>query len=105
MQTTIYNYRTFVSIIDPKVLVDTFSRLLKEAGYTAVNFTEHHFSPHGYTCLWLLSESHLALHTFPETQKTYVELSGCREEMNVKFIELLQALGVIVAEEKSGSSH
>ncbi len=104
MQTTIYNYRTFVSIVDPNELVSTFKGLLTDAGYTAVNFTEHHFKPHGYTCLWLLSESHLALHTFPETQKTYLELSGCREEMNVKFIELLQALEVIVAEEKNDSS-
>ena len=30
-----------------------------------------------YTKLWLLGESHLALHTFPEENKDYVELSSC----------------------------
>ena len=83
----IYNYRAWVQLTDPKQLVSLFEKLLHKAGYGIVNFTEHHFKPQGYTCIWLLSESHLALHTFPEENKTYVELSGCSEAMNTTFME------------------
>ena len=38
---------------------------------------EHYFTPYGYTALFLLAESHFALHTFPEENKTYIELSSC----------------------------
>ncbi len=84
--TQIYNHRTWIRLTDPDELVPLFKEMLDHAGYGVVNFTEHHFSPQGYTCIWLLSESHLALHTFPEEQKTYVELSGCSKEMNDRFV-------------------
>lgn len=56
--------------------------------------SEHHFSPQGYTCLWLLAESHLALHSFPEEAHTYIELSSCNAGKHRKFVDLLGALSV-----------
>jgi S-adenosylmethionine decarboxylase len=32
-----------------------------------------------------LAESHLAIHTFPEEGKTYIELSSCNERMQKAF--------------------
>ena len=49
---------------------------------------EHHFEPQGYTALYLLAESHFAVHTFPEFGRTYYELSSCNMEYYVRFIEL-----------------
>lgn len=64
---------------------------------------EHHFEPQGYTAVWLLAESHCALHTFPEENKAYVELSSCNIDMYTDFIVLfnrhfhnLKNSGVIV---------
>ena len=85
--THIYNFRVWISETHAANLKKVFDNLLKQAGYGVVGFTEHHFSPQGYTALWLLSESHLAVHTFPEEQKTYAELSGCSAAMNEKFKE------------------
>ena len=31
----------------------------------------------------------LAIHTFPEDEKTYIELSSCNENKNDRFIQLL----------------
>ena len=90
MEAEIYNYRDWLPVTDPDKLVEKLSELLEVSGYTVLNFVEHHFEPEGYTSLWLLSESHLALHTFPEKQKSYLELSGCRKEMNEEFVKLLQ---------------
>jgi len=51
---------------------------------------EHNFAPQGYTAIWLLSESHFAIHTFPEEHKTYIELSSCNREMYDRFLEELK---------------
>ena len=59
------------------------------SGFGILNFIEHHFEPQGYTGLWLISESHFAIHTFPEESKTYIELSSCNREMFERFLELL----------------
>lgn len=90
MKFEIYNHRQWLGITDPGVLVPRLSDILDKSGYTVINFTEHRFTPHGYTCIWLLAESHLALHTFPEDGRSYIELSGCREEMNVAFVDFMR---------------
>lgn len=46
------------------------------------------FDPFGYTAMFLLSESHLAIHTFPERGKTYIELTSCVEPQYRRFLEL-----------------
>lgn len=60
--------------------------LIIGSGFTVLKFVDHAFEPQGYTALWLLAESHCALHTFPEEQKAYLEISSCNSEMYVKFI-------------------
>lgn len=80
------NFRCWITETDPEVLKSSFKRILHDSGYSVLNFVEHHFSPYGYTCLWLLGESHFAVHTFPEKDATYIELSGCNSLMNRDFI-------------------
>lgn len=41
-------------------------RDLKKAGFAILRFMDWEFTPQGYTALWLLAESHFAVHTFPE---------------------------------------
>ena len=60
--------------------------LIISSGFTVLKFVDHTFEPQGYTALWLLAESHCALHTFPEEQKAYLEISSCNSEMYLNFI-------------------
>ena len=60
--------------------------LIIGSGFTVLKFIDHAFDPQGYTALWLLAESHCALHTFPEEQKAYLEISSCNSEMYVNFV-------------------
>ena len=53
---------------------------------------DHHFSPQGYTALWLLTESHFAVHTFPEFGRSYIELSSCNLEFYQAFLKLTREL-------------
>ena len=89
MKAAIYNYRVWVEEVQPTVLKASFDGLLSESGFTILNFMEHFFEPQGYTAIWLLGESHFALHTFPEENKTYIELSSCNEDMYEIFISKL----------------
>lgn len=87
----IYNHKRWLNEVNPEVLRLMVDRFLSQSQYTVLDFTEHRFQPQGYTALWLLAESHLAVHTFPENFTTYLELSGCNEAMNQRFLQALDA--------------
>lgn len=77
MKAQMYNYSSWVEETNPTILFDFFIQKLNDAGFGVENVVEKHFSPYGYTSLFLLSESHFAIHTFPEQKQTYIELSSC----------------------------
>lgn len=79
MTANIWNNSSWINETDPRALKRTFDDMLKRSGFGVLKFIEHRFSPQGYSALWLLAESHFAIHTFPEEGKTYIELSSCVE--------------------------
>jgi S-adenosylmethionine decarboxylase len=85
VNTNIYNLRFWLEETDASLLKEKLAYFLEEAGYGIVGFCEHAFQPQGYTAIWLLSESHLALHTYPEEGRSYIELSGCSKDKNQNF--------------------
>jgi len=61
--------------------------------YEIIGEIEHHFHPEGYTFLFLLSESHLSVHTFPEKKYLSFDLYTCREyKDNTTYIFLFEWL-------------
>ena len=58
-----------------------------KSGFGVLDVIEKHFEPIGYTALFLLSESHFAIHTFPEHNQTYIELSSCVKKQFDYFIK------------------
>lgn len=89
MKAEIYNYKTWIAETRTVAIVALMDALLQKSGYTVLNKMEHHFEPQGFTAIWLLAESHLAVHSFPESGKTYIELSSCNKDKNDKFVQLL----------------
>lgn len=89
MEAKIDNYSDWIDECNPESLKSDFEDILTKAGFGILGFMEHHFEPQGYTGLWLLSESHFAIHTFPEENKTYIELSSCNSDMYDDFLSLL----------------
>lgn len=81
----IFSLRCWVKNVDSDYLKISFNQLLELTGFTVLNFSEHHFPVQGFTSIWLLAESHLAIHTFPQNGWSYVELSGCNEEKTHQF--------------------
>ncbi len=76
----IHNLKFWIAESNPQFLREQFQAYLKQVDFTILNCVEHHFPIQGYTVFWLLAESHLAIHTFPDKQKAYVELSSCNRE-------------------------
>jgi S-adenosylmethionine/arginine decarboxylase-like enzyme len=85
MKTRIENWAGIVKTADERYLKTTLNKYLKRAGFNVLKYCEHQFQPYGFTCLWLLGESHLALQTFPENGSSYIELSSCIEKKGDKF--------------------
>ena len=50
----------------------------RETGLTVVSSTHHRFKPQGLSAVVILSESHIAAHTWPESGTGYVTLTSCR---------------------------
>ena len=66
------------------------SKLLSNTGVNVLNEIHHEFQPQGYTALYLLSESHMSIHTWPENGKIRIDLFSC--VINGKFDDALNIL-------------
>ena len=44
----------------------------------------HQFTPTGYTYIYLLSESHMSVHTYPEYGQIYMDIFCCNPEFSQK---------------------
>lgn len=66
--------------------------------YTILGEIDHEFHPEGCTFIFLLSESHLSVHTFPERKQLAFDLYTCRQYNDNTvyidiFLELCKKLG------------
>lgn len=98
MKAKMFNINFWVKETRPDVLVAKYEKMLHDAGFHVLKRAEQFFAPFGFTCVWVLGESHLAVHTFPEEEKTYIELSSCVEDYFYKFNDLIDTNEVIVNE-------
>lgn len=90
MLAKIWNFSGWITETEPLKLRVKCDYILTEAGFHILGENTHYFQPQGYTKLYLLSESHFAIHTFPEKGKTYIELSSCNEIMYNKAVKLIK---------------
>jgi S-adenosylmethionine decarboxylase len=88
MKAKMHNYSDWIKETNPIILKDYYTRLLIESGFTVIDVVEKHFKPYGYTALFLLGESHFAVHTFPEEDTSYIELSSCVQHPFKKLLKL-----------------
>ena len=86
MEARIENFSSWIPYKSNWSHKEEIESLLTRSGFTILDYMEHRFQPQGFTSIWLLAESHCALHTFPEENKTYVELSSCNVDMFVHFV-------------------
>lgn len=92
MKAIMYNYNKWIKYDKEEIIVPKLEEMIKRSGFTIINKVEHYFEKQGYTGLWLLAESHFAIHTFPEEDKIYIEISSCVKEYFDRFVKELNKL-------------
>jgi len=90
MKAQMFNKQEWIEEVCPYYLRDFYKEKLEDAGFIILDMMEYFFEPYGYTLIFLLSESHLAIHTFPEENTTYVELTSCVEKPFNKFYDKIK---------------
>ena len=80
MKAYMNNFNAWIKYEDENSLKKEMEHEIINSGFHILSMCEHYFEPQGYTGLWLLSESHFAIHSFPEEDKIYIELTSCIDE-------------------------
>ncbi len=71
-------YGCSAQVLDDEArLMPTLREAVLRAGATLLRETMHRFEPQGLTALLLLAESHLSIHTWPETGYAAVDVFTC----------------------------
>ena len=84
---------------DEAFLRTTITNAAKRAGATLLNLITHRFEPQGVTGLALLAESHISIHTWPETGYAAVDVFTCGDHTMPE-----QACQVLAEELRAGRS-
>ena len=66
---------------DESFLRCTLNRAAKLAKATVLNLISNKFEPHGVTVIALLAESHISIHTWPESNYSAVDIFTCGQNM------------------------
>jgi S-adenosylmethionine decarboxylase proenzyme len=63
-----------------------------QSGITVVARTSHAFHPHGVSCVLIVAESHIALHTWPEHAFASLDFFSCNLGLDVQpFLQRMAA--------------
>jgi S-adenosylmethionine decarboxylase len=81
----IQNITLLNNIKDFKYFLDL---ICEKYNYKILSKCEHKFEPNGFTIVYLLSESHLSIHTFPECNYFAFDLYTCCETENAIYDEI-----------------
>ena len=100
-----------VSEVDPALLndADELQKMLRNvtelADLHSLESVTHQFSPQGISAALLLSESHIATHTWPESGVAYIAMTTCKmldddklQQIKELVARLLDAENIIMKE-------
>lgn len=79
------------ALSDLENLIGAMDKAVEASGATILDQTPYVFPPNGLTIVYLLSESHASLHTYPEHGACFVDLFTCGDSCSAeKFDEALR---------------
>jgi S-adenosylmethionine decarboxylase len=77
----------------PNLITDLLDHICQTYNYTILQKSQHIFEPQGFTTLYLLSESHISIHTFPENNYAAIDIYTCRQYPdNSSYLEIYDYL-------------
>lgn len=78
------------------LLKEFFTKILSKTKFTVLGFLSHKFTTEGegVTGLFLLSESHLSYHTYPETKYISIDIYTCGKNCNSAVEDIVSNLNI-----------
>ena len=81
----VFSLKGWINLIEHDALVECFQKELEQVDFNILNFTQQTFPENGFTAIWLLAESHLAIHSFADSGWTFFELTSCNQSKSEWF--------------------
>jgi S-adenosylmethionine decarboxylase len=83
------------AVNDEKLILDCLANGIIRSGATLCGMQTKRFEPTGLTAIYLLSESHVSVHTYPEQRSLFFDAFTCGDRCEPKAIigELISTLG------------
>ena len=78
----IFNIKNLDLLNSKELLLELLKNICNKYNFEILNKVDHSFTPYGCTILFLLSESHISIHTFPEKNHLSFDIYTCREYKN-----------------------
>lgn len=73
-------------VVNNDELVKLFDEICKKCELSILDKLIYKFEPHGFTGIYLLSESHLSFHTWPEYNKICLDIFSCNTKIPTEYI-------------------
>ena len=70
---------SFSLLNDVEALISLFNKVAEAMGATVLNRFSYKFDPQGVTVVFALAESHISLHSFPESGSVAIDCYTCGE--------------------------
>ena len=64
-------------------LVQAINHLAQDLKLHVIKRFAHQFKPHGISVVWVIGESHLAIHTWPEYGFLHFDIVSCAKEADL----------------------
>jgi S-adenosylmethionine decarboxylase len=68
-----------------KQLSSVLRGALEKVDASIVSYVDENFTNNGYTCVFLLKESHCSIHTYPEHASAFIDFFTC--DMDCKMVD------------------
>jgi len=68
---------------DESFVKKVFDEIVKKLNMTFIDKVSFKFNPRGLSMLYLIAESHIAIHTWPEHKLIDLEIVTCKEKSDV----------------------
>lgn len=94
-------------VYDDRKLHHMLLEAAHKAGYTVLGMSKHEFWPHGLTAVVVLAESHVAIHTYPEREKVWIDCFTCGDVDPEKAVRIFAELmgGEVLSLESIDRNH
>ncbi|MBC7081022.1 MAG: S-adenosylmethionine decarboxylase [Thermoplasmatales archaeon] len=67
-------------ISEESVLKEIVEKVIEESKIEKIGILTKQFNPHGVTCIVLISESHISIHTWPEYELVNLDIFTCGDK-------------------------